>query len=289
VTPEQELAQLPGLSWSSNGTATLSGPLLSYAERLDARFLALSRRWEATQVRFPLVIPAPNLDRIDYFRSFPHLATFAASLDADDENLEAFRDATPVAADGHLRLTTLAPVTDVLTPAACYPIYSSCAGQTLTAPRYFTTSSTCFRRETHYVPLERQWSFTMREIVCLGSADEVRHFRDAVTTDIDALLDEFGLKLPWLPAADPFFRPEQNPRYVMQQVDPTKHELTFEGRLAVASANLHHDAFGKAYEIERSEGHPAHSACVAFGLERWLATFLKQFGNDLSAWPDIGP
>ena len=74
----------------------------------------------------------------------------------------------------------------------------------------------------------------------------------------------------------------------MQQVAPTKHELTFDGRLAIASANLHHDAFGKAYDIERSGGQPAHSACVAFGLERWLATFAAQFGKDLSTWPDLG-
>lgn len=281
------LGEVRGLRWAANGSATLSGELLRYAERLDRCFLAFARRWEPAEVRFPAVVPAADLDGIDYFRSFPHLATFATSLDAGVDNLNAFRAGQPVAADGHLRLTGLAPVRDVLTPAACYPVYSLCAGEWLAAPRHFTTSSTCFRRETHYVPLERQWTFTMREVVCLGTADEVRAFRDAVTGDINAFIAALGLPLTWDTATDPFFQPARNPRHLMQQVAPTKHELLFDGRLAIASANLHHDAFGRAYAIQGIDGLPVHSACVAFGLERWLATLAHCFGPDPVSWPDV--
>lgn len=286
--PGEDLLALPGLRWNANGSATLSGPLLEYSERLDACFVELARRWEPLQIRFPAMLPAADLDRIDYFRSFPHLATFPVCLDPDENNLESFRAGEPVRADGHLRLTRLVPAGDVLTPAACYPVYSFCAGQRLVQPRYVTISSTCFRRETHYVPLERQWSFTMREIVCLGTAEEVQAFRNAVVTDVEALVRSLGLSLTWEHATDPFFRPLRNSRYVMQQIEPTKHELVFDGRLAIGSANLHHEAFGRAYDIERSEGEPAHSACVAFGLERWLAALAHSFGTEPSRWPPPG-
>lgn len=288
------LPPVAGLRWASNGQATLSGPLLGLADRLDRSFLALARRWEPVELRFPALISAAELERIDYFRSFPQLATFPACLDADDANLDHFRTGEPVGTDGELHLTRLSPTRDVLTPAACYHLYIHHAGERFDGPRYFTTRNTCFRRETHYLPLERQWSFTMREIVCMGTSEETRAFLDAARADLDALVDGLGLPLTWELATDPFFQPSENPQYLMQRIDPTKHELMFDARLAIASANLHHDHFGRAFDIGRSgpgpgpgsgDDEPVHSACLAFGLERWLAAFVHHFGPEPSGWP----
>jgi len=284
------LPPVAGLRWRANGQATLSGPLLDLADALDHRFLGLARRWDPVEIRFPALLPAAELERIDYFRSFPHLATFPTCLDPDEANLERFRAGEPVGSDGGLRLSGLAPVRDVLTPAACYHLYAHHAGERFDGPRWFSIRNTCFRRETHYVPLERQWSFTMRELVCLGTAEETTAFLDAARADVDALLAGLGLPLPWELATDPFFQPSKNPQYLMQRIDPTKHELVFEGRLAIASANLHHDHFGRAFDIRRTgdgTDQPVHSACLAFGLERWLAAFLHRFGPEPSSWPAV--
>jgi len=288
------LPPVAGLRWAANGQATLSGPLLELADRLDRSFLALARRWKPVELRFPALIPAAELERIDYFRSFPQLATFPACLDADDANLDLFRTGEPVDTGGELHLTRLSPMRDVLTPAACYHLYIHHAGERFDGPRYFTTRNTCFRRETHYLPLERQWSFTMREIVCMGSAEETRAFLDAARADLDGLVDGLGLPLTWELATDPFFQPSRNPQYLMQRIDPTKHELMFDARLAIASANLHHDHFGRAFDIGRAgagpgpgsgDDEPVHSACLAFGLERWLAAFVHHFGPEPTGWP----
>lgn len=265
----------------------MSGPLLDLADRLDRRFLAMAAQWNAEELRFPPLIAAAELERIDYFRSFPHLATFATCLDAGDANLERFTAGDPVTTDGRLQLTELAPVTDVLTPAACYHLYAHHRGQAFTGPRWFTTRATCFRREEHYRPLERQWSFTMREIVLMGTAPEAQAFLDEATAAVDAMVEELGIRLGWTMATDPFFKPSLNPQHLMQRIDPTKHELVFEDRLAIASKNLHHDHFGRAFDIER-DGAPVHTACVAFGIERWLAAFVQQFGPDHSNWPAVG-
>jgi seryl-tRNA synthetase len=285
---------VPGLRWSANGQATLSGALLDLAERLDRRFVALARRWEPVELRFPALIAAAELDRIDYFRSFPQLATFPACLEADDANLENFGAGEPVGSGGEMRLSRLAPVRDVLTPAACYHLYVHHSGVHFDGPRYFTTRNTCFRRETHYVPLERQWSFTMREVVCLGTSEEARAFLATAREALDEMVASIGLPVEWATATDPFFKPSKNPRYLMQQVDPTKHELVFGGRLAVASANLHHDHFGRAFDIRRSgtrngAAEAVHSACLAFGVERWLAAIVHHFGPDAGGWPEVGP
>jgi hypothetical protein len=269
---------IAGLRWVPNGQSVLSGPLLALAGRLDARFMAWAGQWGAEDHRFPAFLPASVLERIDWFRSFPQLATMPACLDADQGNLARFTEGEPVVA-GEVRPTRLAPIRDVLTPAACYHVYDHLAGRQFDAPQYLTTRNTCFRREEHYVPLERQWSFDMREIVCVGTAEETRSFLESASAEVDRFVAAIGLRLAWEPATDPFFRPSRNPQYLMQQVDPTKFELVFDGRLAIASTNLHHDHFGRAFGIER-DGEPARTACIAFGIERWLSAFVHHFGPE---------
>lgn len=275
----------PGLRWVPNGQSVLSGPLLDLAERLDRQFLSLASRWDAADHRFPTFLAAAVLERIDWFRSFPQLATFPVSLDRDDANLARFAAGEPVDAEGRVHPTALTPIRDVLTPAACYHLYDHCQGQAFVGARWFTTRNTCFRREDHYVPLERQWSFTMREIVCMGTAAETRAFVDDATAEIDRLVAGIGLPVRWEHATDPFFRASENPQYLMQQVDPTKEELVFDDRLAIASTNLHHDHFGRAFDIRR-DGEPVRTACVAFGVERWVAAFLHHYGPQ-GPWPAL--
>ena len=274
---------VPGLRWVANGQSLLYGPLLALAERLDSQFLAMASQWGAVDHRFPSFLSAAVLERIDWFRSFPQLATFPVCLDDDEANLARFTDGRPVDADGIIHPTDLAPIRDVLTPAACYHLYDHCAGGRFDEPRYFTTRNTCFRRETEYVPLERQWSFSMREIVCMGTAEETRAFLEEATAEVDRYVAHLGLAVKWEHASDPFFRPSSNPQYLMQQVDPTKFELMFDDRLAIASTNLHHDHFGRAFDIER-DGEPVRTACVAFGIERWLSAIVGHFGPE-GPWP----
>lgn len=283
------LGGVEGLAWLDSGQAVLFGALLSFAEALDRMFVRVATRWSAHEYRFPTFIPAAELDRVDYFRSFPHLATFPACLEPDEANLDAFCRDDPVRGDGAVQLTTVAPVRDVLTPAACYHLYVHHKRAGIETPRYSTTANTCFRRETHYRPLERLWTFTMREIVCMGTPAEVHAFLAEASAVVDTITSNFGLAVTWTAANDPFFRAPTNPKFLMQKIDPTKRELVFDGRLAIASANFHHDHFGRAFDITRATAagaEPVHSGCVAFGIERWLAALAHTFGPAPAGWPD---
>jgi hypothetical protein len=126
----------------------------------------------------------------------------------------------------------------------------------------------------------------MREIVCLGSPAETGEFLEAARDMTDRFARLIGLPLDWVPATDPFFRPRRDPGALMQRLQPVKHEATYQSRLALASANLHHDHFGAAFGITR-DGAPASSACLAFGLERWLFALTDRHGPDPAAWPDV--
>ena len=280
-----------GLIWRDGGQVSLRGPLRELAERVDAALLTLAESaWGAEPEWHPATMTALRLQRVDYLHSFPQQATFPVRLEPDEANLDAFR-AGPIVdeATGHLALTRLAPADQVLTPAACHHLYTAHEGEQLTTPLYLTTRNTCFRQEERYEPLRRQWSFSMREIVCLGTPDEAARFFAAGQRAAGLLLDGIGLPFAWAGATDPFFRPTQNPKYLMQKLQPVKFEAVYSdntgGDLAIGSANLHYEHFGAAFDISR-DGGPAHSACIAFGIERWLFAITDHYGTDPQQWPD---
>ncbi len=269
-----------------NGQSALTGKLLALENKLEDLFRSWAAAWGASEYRFPTFIPAAELAKVDYFRSFPHLVTFPVALDPDEENLRRFCSQEALNDPGEICLTSTAPIRDVLTPAACYHFYVHFQGETLDGPRYVTTRGTCFRREAYYAPLQRQWCFSMREIVCIGTAEEVREFLQRTQDHVDGFFRQIGLPIEWQPATDPFFNPSRSPKYLMQKLEPVKTEMVFQDRLAIGSVNFHQDHFGEAFHIRR-DGKEAFSGCVAFGLERWLYAWLRHFGADPGGWPEI--
>jgi hypothetical protein len=275
-----------GLGWHVNGQAVLSGPLLRLASDCDAAFTGLGAIWDAEPEEHPPLIDLARLQAIDYLASFPHLATFPVCLDPDEMNLQEFTSRDPVDSGGAVRLSRMAPIRELLTPAACYHVYLYHQGASLGSARFITTRNTCFRREAYYQPLRRQWSFRMREIICLGTRAEVRAFLAHARAAVSLLLRELDLPVTWEVATDPFFEPARNAKYLAQRLRPTKHEALFGDGLAIASVNLHEDHFGAAFGITR-DARPAVSGCVAFGIERWVFAITRRYGPDPKSWPDI--
>lgn len=281
------MTSIPGLSWYESGQSALSGELLDRFLALDSLFVRLASHWNAAKVAFPPLISAAELQKIAYFESFPQLFTAAAGLESDAENLRAFTTGG-VLDDGALKLTKLAPVRDILAPAACYPIYISLQNQMLTERKILTVRANCFRREREYRPLQRQWAFTMREIVCVGTGAEVREYLEKWREALDVVFSQLSLDVTWEIANDPFFDP-RNPQALMQRVDPVKREMTCNG-LAIGSINYHRHHFGDAFNIRRGD-ESIESGCVAFGLERWMHVLIEKHGTDYRKWPsfdDVG-
>lgn len=278
--------KLEGLTWQECGQVSLAGSALDLFRALDAMFTRLAAIETAREHQFPTFISADKLARLDYFKSFPHLVTFPVTLDADDANLKTFSARqVDVARDG-IKLEKLSPVREVLSPAACYHFYPLFEGQALAAPQLLTTRCRCFRREEYYKPLRRQWNFAMREIVCIGSADEVKSFLERYRARVEKLLSDLGITVQFKQATDPFFNPSKSAKYLAQRLDPVKHEALFGGDLAIASLNFHRNYFGEAFSISRG-GEAAFSGCVAFGLERWMFAIAKTFGPNPGRWPDF--
>ena len=126
----------------------------------------------------------------------------------------------------------------------------------------------------------------MREIVCIGTSDEVKAFLARREAAAEAAWRRIDLPIEWKHATDPFFNPSKNPKYLAQKLDPVKREMVFQDRLAIGSSNFHRNYFGEAFHIRRA-GEDAFSGCIAFGIERWILAILTRFGADPAAWPDL--
>jgi hypothetical protein len=52
------------------------------------------------------------------------------------------------------------------------------------------------------------------------------------------------------------------------------------------SFNYHRDHFGLTWNIEGEDG-PAHTSCVAFGMDRLAVALFCVHGIDLTRWPAV--
>jgi seryl-tRNA synthetase len=264
-----EMTNLPGLHCYENGQVGLSDGMLAMWQQLDATFVNWAKQSNAGEHLFPALISVSELQKFDYFSSFPQLATFAMTLAPGKENLCAFRDKNSGNASGEVSLTSTDPVANILTPAACYHFYIHYQNRKLDSALHLTTRCTCHRREQEYVPLQRQWNFNMRELVCIGTEQEVDQFLIQQQKQISEFINDLNIEAHWQTATDPFFEPHENEKYLAQKLFPIKQELVLGNGLAIASINRHYQHFGDHFNITRNQ-QSAFSGCVAFGLERWL-------------------
>jgi seryl-tRNA synthetase len=253
--------------------------LYGVAEAIDRRFLKLAASFGAEPEAYGPLLPVEELRKIDYFSAFPHLVMFPSSAEPADENLREFAARNGAEAQGPLATTVNAPVHSVLAPAACYAVYMAHGGtQNAVTPRNVTVRGTCFRRERIFEPLVRQSAFSMREIVHFGDEESVRSFLARARHEALKIAAEWGLSPTLEVATDPFFDPARSPKYLHARLFPSKEELIEDG-VAIGSFNNHRSFFGKAFDIRKGDL-PVHTACVAFGIERWVAAIAKSHGRD---------
>jgi seryl-tRNA synthetase len=180
-----------------------------------------------------------------------------------------------------------------LSPAVCYHVYHLYEGKTI-APlaAVHGICGKCFRFEsTNLSDLRRLWDFTMREVVFMGSREQVLKARERSIEMMSDFLRTHDLAGEIRTASDPFFiAPEATSKTYFQLSSDSKFEVSLllpgGERLAVGSHNYHSDFFGKVFNVNVETGGAMHSVCVAFGLERWVYAFLQQHGSTPAKWPD---
>jgi seryl-tRNA synthetase len=244
------------------------------------------READTEVLRFPPVMSRRHVEKAGYLHGFPHLLGCVCGLQGDEAEIHAAVGRFNADWTDALRATDL-----VLTPAACYPLYplASARGAVPASALKFDVASYCFRREaTHEI--DRLQAFRMREFVCMGSPRQALDFRSRWLARAQEMADDLALPHRIAPASDPFFG-RAAPLIAQSQIEQSlKFELLIpirsaEQPTACMSFNCHRDHFSATWSLHIEDGEVAHSACVAFGMDRLALALFATHGLDLALWP----
>jgi seryl-tRNA synthetase len=256
-------------------------------DRLGA-YISSLRDPAAEILRFPPVMSRAQLEKSGYLKSFPNLLGCVCALHGTEADIRKAADAYYSGGDWTDSVTS----TDlVLSPAACYPTYPLVAARGPLAPGglLFDVQATCFRHEPS-TALNRMQSFRMREFVRVGTAIEIAAFREQWMSRAAQFAEALGLPATLDVANDPFFGRVGQMMAVSQRQSALKFELLipyYPGATPTAcmSVNYHREHFGETWNIIDTEGEKAHTACVAFGMDRLAVALFCIHGTEVAKWP----
>lgn len=223
---------------------------------VDSLLEGWSRSRGGREQHWPVLMNEATLQRAGYPDAFPHLLMTAC-----------------IAADPESHPANLTRSGWCLSPAVCYHAYAGLEGHVLQGGIRLGARGHCFRNEDPDAlePGRRQIEFQMRELILIGSAEWIEQELDGTREEIATLAARSGMSGTWELATDPFFLPRAKGRAHLQRLKETKREFCLPDGLAIASINRHGAFFGERFRISLSNGQAAHSACIAFGLDRWAA------------------
>ena len=270
-----------------DGLIGLRGALRDLFRFFERTFRGFAGDYLAEEQHYPVMVPAELLAEIGYFGHFPQQVTFCSHLRGDLPALEAFGQ---TAADRVPEHVPLAPPGHVLSPAVCLPCYRQQQGAVVHGTRVLTMQNHVFRYEgSSFRPLRRAWDFTVRDIVFFSDYAELVRLRQEVMDRTIRLCRELDLEVTIEVASDPFFLDANRDKAIYQRMGEVKYELLFpvanRSPIAASSFNLHRDYYTSVYNTHRADGSLVESACIGFGLERWVYGFIAQKGLDRSRWP----
>ena len=236
------------------------GTEIARYEAIDRLFLDWARDWQAVEHQFPALIDRALLERAEYPSAFPHLLMSACAC---------VNGALPLAR--LLHADNLAPTEWLLSPAVCYHVYAHWQHDRIAPGRIATARGRCFRREETFTPGRRQVEFEMREIILCGAPEWIETRVTDARSRVEGIAIQLGVSGTWETAVDPFFLPTSQGKAYLQRVQETKKEFVVREPepLAIASINRHGPFFGERFALTLPDNRVAHTACIAFGLDRW--------------------
>ena len=274
------------------GQVSFAGGASALRRFLDEAVRDLARTtFAATDEDHPELLDPDVLVRCGYFSSFPHSVSFVSHLKEDFDGIERFRAANTGSEALQVPDASALTCSDaVLRPAICLPVYRGLQGISLPPGGLtVTTEGRAFRYESGNMEgIQRLWDFSMREIVFLGSSDDVEGKRTPIVDAVTSILEAWDLDYRLVSASDPFFATVRGTKALWQRTRALKYEMMVDigtRSIAAGSINFAGTLFGNAFGIRSAAGETATTACVGFGLERLVLALFSQHGFEPKRWP----
>ncbi|MDF9506817.1 hypothetical protein P5808_21800 [Bacillus cereus] len=257
---------------------------LELLDFFDREFIAIAKNAGANLRQYPLSLTNEVMDLCKYHTNFPQNIFAVFEIPHNYQIIDKIRQEGNVFHSSHFQNSGR-----FLQPCICYHCYSEWKNQQFHVPQVITAKGNCFRHEIPWRinPL-RKLEFTMREIVFIGSGEQVLELRMKILEEVWNLFNDLGLNGKVVTASDPFFFYEDMDKATFQKMANAKYELVavMNGESSsIASFNYCSDSLCKSFSIKDGNGESLHSGCVAFGIDRWLQMFLKKHGKNKAGWP----
>lgn len=238
-------------------------------QKLDDLILTWGKENSAIEVYYPDLYRIEDLEQCNYIDQF-HPHCLFPYLSQTDQYIESETISSGFVAN----------------PAVCMHCYIQYKNTIINEdePVKILCKGKCKRREKKgYITLERLLDFTMREIVFIGTEDFVLNKRTEFMEKAKQFMINMQLEGNICVSNDPFFLTKDKAKVDFQRKFKLKYEMNLKipasnHMIAVGSFNYHNVNFSKAYNIRNSQNQYVHSACVAFGLERFAYACIEQLG-----------
>jgi seryl-tRNA synthetase len=258
-------------------------------DAVDKLLLAVADRHGAVQRDYASIYSAQIMGRSGYHKNFPQNVFGVTQIPHNYTLIKKIREdaSSTIGAD------MFESHGAYLQPCVCYHCYAE-VQQSKRDSAIFTTKGRCFRHEIQWrLNQFRRNEFTMREIVFIGTPEYVEAKRLGMMEEVWALFCELGLYGQIVTARDPFFHyDDMKTKGAVQLMADAKYELEFASRAgsasSIASFNNCQDTLCQKFEITATHNDEfLHSGCVAFGIDRWRAALLEEYGQDEGNWPAL--
>jgi len=280
--------------WIKPGMALLQGSVLSVKKQLEKIFERIALNdYSAIEIENPGLWSMDIFRKTGYLSDFPHEALFVLGADKSSQSLsmvsEHFEgENLTEAIESFPLMANNIKLIGGCQPSVCTSCYFALGNQIQPRNQLYTTYNRVFRNEGGD-SLARLLSYSVRDIMAVGSEDFVLKQRNSFITSCNEFIKSLGLKFKIEASNDPFFSKKLK-KITFQNSGALKYEiLAFipfsNSWLAVGSINYHLQNFGEAFDIRLKEGGNASSCCVGIGFERLAFALFSQFGPNLNLWP----
>lgn len=270
-----------------NGMISLQGKSIFLYNYFNHVFETFALKAGAEKKMYPVLLPVDAYQKTGYLKNSPQYAMFCSCSVESMDVLEKMNDN----ALNHEINKMLREPAYALSPSACFHTYLEYKNQTLPKEQVVTFTQSVFRNEGrfNFEELGRLRDYHVREIVFIGSVEYVEKQRQEIMDQTIHFLESLNMDYDITVANDAFVMPKMQKFKKIQKLSKTKYELhLFHNeidKMSVASFNLHGTAFTYPFHIKVEGCENTVTGCIGYGLERWVISFIKQYGLDIEKWP----
>ena len=254
------------------------------------------KKYKAIDQENPLLWPIDLYKKINYLSEFPQQSLFMVGI---KKNFRNYNDFSKKYSKNKKYKTVKIEKKFFkeseygLQPAVCDNCYYALSNTTDLKDTVYTTYNKVFRDEkSKKNTLDRLMSFSVRDIMFVGTKDFVLKIRQKLIEDIIKFLKITNLNCSIEVADDPFFTGKANKK-LFQHLFELKYEILayipfLKKKIAIGSINYHLDTFGDAFNIKshKKKKEKMYSGCIGIGFERLILALYSQHGTDIRHWPN---